>query len=376
MNRKKAIRVILVFLAVLAVAAAIFRRPFQRWIFVQSVLNANGPSEQELDEVYRGQPSASDAVLRLWSAQMLPHRHYAMQSLRRYPVVASGAWAELAPLVIDAAASRDVDLLEPGMMVYCRNNPPDAESAALALLTDADPEVRLVGIRGLMQLNDRRHLNRVIDCLADPDHMVRVQSKLALQTLSHDDLTIDVDLAKPDSIRDSQKVYRDWAIGKFGPFASEQAAPAVVTTPIAAPEIAAVDTDGVPVRLSLYRGTRVLLNIWTTWCPPCRHELPILAELQKRHKNDLAIIGVCADSVRDDDGDGGAKPQDTLPKLQALMKEAHVDYPMILESAGPIVATYDGSGVPLSIVIDENGFVRRRFVGARSLQALEEMIKY
>ena len=51
-------------------------------------------------------------------------------------------------------------------------------------------------------------------------------------------------------------------------------------TPKATPDLSFADVDGKPLSLQDFRGKLVLLNVWATWCPPCRKELPSLARLQ------------------------------------------------------------------------------------------------
>src|SRR6202048_2172770 len=70
---------------------------------------------------------------------------------------------------------------------------------------------------------------------------------------------------------------------KLAPLAhGEVAALTMATAPLRLPDLAFEDADGKPKRLSDWRGKTVLVNLWATWCVPCRKEMPALEALQTR----------------------------------------------------------------------------------------------
>src|SRR5471032_3406509 len=70
---------------------------------------------------------------------------------------------------------------------------------------------------------------------------------------------------------------------KIAPLAhGEVAALTMATTPLRLPDLAFEDADGKPRKLSDWRGRTVLVNLWATWCVPCRKEMPALEALQTR----------------------------------------------------------------------------------------------
>jgi len=100
---------------------------------------------------------------------------------------------------------------------------------------------------------------------------------------------------------------------KLAPLAQgEVAALTMATTPLRLPDLAFEDADGKPKKLSDWRGRTVLVNLWATWCVPCRKEMPALDSLQtKLGGPDFEVVAVNIDT-RDPD-----KPKNFL-------KEAHL----------------------------------------------------
>ena len=117
-------------------------------------------------------------------------------------------------------------------------------------------------------------------------------------------------------------------------------------------------SDDAPRRLRDLRGQVVLLNMWATWCPPCREEMPALDKLQKEH-GDRGLVVV---TVSDED-------RQTLQKYVA-------DYPLsTLYVYDPAIAQKLGFyGRPLSLVIDREGKVREAVIGSRSYETFERKV--
>jgi thiol-disulfide isomerase/thioredoxin len=86
--------------------------------------------------------------------------------------------------------------------------------------------------------------------------------------------------------------------GRVAPFArGEVAAVTPAARPLLLPELAFQDASGTTKKLSDWRGRTVLLNLWATWCVPCRKEMPALDELQaKLGGNDFEVVAVNIDT--------------------------------------------------------------------------------
>lgn len=117
-------------------------------------------------------------------------------------------------------------------------------------------------------------------------------------------------------------------------------------------------SDGTPHRLQDLRGQVVLLNVWATWCPPCRKEMPDLNRLQEAYRDRGVVVVTVSD-----------EPRDTL--LAYTKEQPLSTMNVYAESLGWLSVV----GRPLSFVIDRDGTLREMFVGARDYETFEEAVR-
>ena len=118
-----------------------------------------------------------------------------------------------------------------------------------------------------------------------------------------------------------------------------------------APAFAAVtlDPQPKPVTLADYRGKVVLVNVWATWCPPCREEMPSMQALYEEYApRGFEIVAVSID-------DAGAEQ-----KVRDFVKEFGLTFDVVHDPAGQIQKTYATTGVPENFVIGADGTVRKK----------------
>ncbi|RQW03487.1 MAG: TlpA family protein disulfide reductase [Calditrichaeota bacterium] len=129
-----------------------------------------------------------------------------------------------------------------------------------------------------------------------------------------------------------------------------------------APDFALRDSEGKVVKLSDYRGKVVILDFWATWCGPCRMEIPGYVQLYDKFKDDgLVIIGVSLDQ-------GGWEP------VKPFMENYKINYPIVLGDR-QIVMNYGGiNSIPTTFIINREGQVVERKIGARPVQYFEDML--
>ena len=119
-----------------------------------------------------------------------------------------------------------------------------------------------------------------------------------------------------------------------------------------APRYAATTLSGDSVATSQLAGKVVLLNIWATWCAPCRQEIPFLQSLYERHQRDgLEVIGVSVDARGED------------AAIREFANEFRMSYPIWRDPDERVQSLYMAIGVPASYLIDRAGVLRWRHVG-------------
>jgi cytochrome c biogenesis protein CcmG, thiol:disulfide interchange protein DsbE len=117
-----------------------------------------------------------------------------------------------------------------------------------------------------------------------------------------------------------------------------------------APDFTVQDSDR-KVSLSQLRGQTVVLNFWATWCPPCVEEMPSLVNMQQRMKD--KGVTVLAVSIDEDDA-----------AYHHFLKNYKIDLLTVRDPAQKAPALYGTSKWPETYIIDRNGIVRRKFIGA------------
>jgi thiol-disulfide isomerase/thioredoxin len=127
---------------------------------------------------------------------------------------------------------------------------------------------------------------------------------------------------------------------------------AVHQTPVPVPEISFEDGDGQPSTLADFRGKIVLLNIWATWCAPCRKEMPTLDRLQAELGGpDFEVVALSMDR----------KGPDAVRKFFAEIGIQHLA--LNIDRTSQAMFTLGAYGLPLTLLIDREGREVGRLIG-------------
>lgn len=128
------------------------------------------------------------------------------------------------------------------------------------------------------------------------------------------------------------------------------------------PDIELQTLAGNPLRLSSLRGRVVLLNFWATWCVPCRAEIPDLSAMQRElGERGLSVIGVSWD--------------DTPDGVREFQNEIRQDYTVLLGGEGVQSRLGGIPSLPTTLIIDREGRIRQKIIGARDRVVLEATVK-
>jgi len=130
------------------------------------------------------------------------------------------------------------------------------------------------------------------------------------------------------------------------------AALVIKSKPVDLPALTFADGDGKPVSLADFSGKIVLLNIWATWCVPCREEMPALDKLEtKLGGKDFQVVAVNIDK-------GGPD------KAAAFLNETGASHlALYTDPSGKLFATLKAVGMPTTLIIDRHGKEIARLVG-------------
>lgn len=122
-----------------------------------------------------------------------------------------------------------------------------------------------------------------------------------------------------------------------------------------APDFHAVTLDTPPVQKSLadYKGQVVLINIWATWCQPCRVEIPSIERLYQTYgPRGLKVVAVSVD-------DPG-----TEPAIRAFVRDMRMSFQVLHDPTGGIERAYQATGYPETVIVGKDGVIRKKIAGA------------
>ena len=114
--------------------------------------------------------------------------------------------------------------------------------------------------------------------------------------------------------------------------------------------------NGQPIKLANYTGKVLLVNLWATWCQPCRRETPELVRLHKEYQDrGLEMVGLSTED-----------PVQSAQSVQQFVQQFQVDYPVGWATRDVAIALMQLTGrssIPQSFIITRDGRIRKQFVG-------------
>jgi len=126
-----------------------------------------------------------------------------------------------------------------------------------------------------------------------------------------------------------------------------------------APDFELQTTTGETVKLSNLHGQAVLVNLWATWCPPCRAEMPAIESIYEEYKDrGLVVLAV------------NMTYQDTFANIDPFIEEYNLSFPVLLDLSNAVGSAYQLRSLPSSYFIDREGIISEVVIGGPMAEAL------
>lgn len=137
--------------------------------------------------------------------------------------------------------------------------------------------------------------------------------------------------------------------------------PTALTAGQAAPSFVLEGLDGAAHSLESYRGKRVILNFWATWCAPCRLEMPLLeAAYTRLEKSGVIVVGI--------------NQAENAATIRRYAKELNLTFPILLDSVQTTAQVYQVFGLPTTFFIDSRGRLQDENLGPLTEQSLQQYL--
>ncbi|MGM7703576.1 peroxiredoxin family protein [Pseudalkalibacillus sp. Hm43] len=131
-----------------------------------------------------------------------------------------------------------------------------------------------------------------------------------------------------------------------------------------APEFELATLDGQQVRLSDYRGKRVVVNVWATWCPPCQAEIPEMVKFYEEYSNqDIEILAV-----------NMTNSEKKVEDVKQFADEYGINFPILMDQEAEVASTYQAFTIPTTFIIDNAGIIVEKIAGPMSYEWMEKNI--
>ena len=149
---------------------------------------------------------------------------------------------------------------------------------------------------------------------------------------------------------------------RLAPPARSEPPVAFLATPVPLRPFAAVDLDGRDVSPATWRGRIALVNVWATWCAPCRDEIPMLVALQQKYRDQVLLVGVLQDRASD-------------ASVRAFAASLRMNYPIVRSARDIEHSISTDLALPMTYLVDAAGRVVAAHAGRLDPARVEREIQ-
>lgn len=126
-----------------------------------------------------------------------------------------------------------------------------------------------------------------------------------------------------------------------------------------APDFELNTLEGETMQLSDFKGERVMINFWATWCPPCRQEMPDIERFYQEYQPAILSVNLTDTEMNTD-------------QVERFRREFELTFPFLLDHEGKVADLYRVQPIPMTYMIDAEGVIQFKMFGALSY---EQMVK-
>ena len=134
----------------------------------------------------------------------------------------------------------------------------------------------------------------------------------------------------------------------------------------AAPDLQTTTLSGDIVSLNDYRGKKIILNFWTTWCAPCREEMPDMQDYYEEGAETDNVEILAVNLTKMDNG---------IDKVEAFVKDYGLTFPILMDESGSLGDQFQAISIPTTYILDEEGIITKKIMGPMDQEMIAEMMQ-
>ena len=147
------------------------------------------------------------------------------------------------------------------------------------------------------------------------------------------------------------------------------------TKPTQAFDFTAMDKDGKTVKLSDFKGKKVYINMWASWCGPCMREIPELEKVYQKYKNNKDFVFLSITSPNDAEFKNQSPQDKSKDVILKKAKELGTTYPVLFDVNDRFIINYAIRSFPTHILINSDGTFETRIAGSVNEETLTKELE-
>lgn len=132
-----------------------------------------------------------------------------------------------------------------------------------------------------------------------------------------------------------------------------------------APDFTLPTLEGDKLTLSEYRGQKIILNMWASWCPPCIAEMPDMQEFYTNHQTDgIEILAI-----------NMTESEKNIENVSKFIEDFSLTFPIVLDEKSQVADLYQVTTIPTTYILDSKRRVEQKIVGPMTYDKMVKMMK-